>query len=155
MANVSKNELYNLICKYYEEHGNDSPVPWNRGYSVSEWASVLKVEIAPATITALVREGLLAVKEARTFDTGRTVRCYYKPHTLEERDARLAEVERQHKIEWAKCTIEKYEDHQRDAQEIYEKSVADAEQCLKKTLAVLEQWYEEAVALLKENDEVV
>jgi hypothetical protein len=155
MANVSKNELYNLICEYYEEHGNNSPVPWNRGFSVSEWASLLKVKIAPATITALVREGLLAVKEARAFDTGRTVRCYYKPHTLEERDARLAEGERQRKIEWAKWTIEGYEDRKRGAQENYQKCVADAGQQFEETLANLEQWYEEAVALLKENDEVV
>lgn len=56
MANINKNELYNLICEYYENNALQE-----NGYSMREWANLLGVSIAPATITALVREGLLVV----------------------------------------------------------------------------------------------
>ena len=150
---INKNELYNLICEYYEEEGNYVSALWDRGYSMNDWAGILGVEIAPATITALVREGLLVVKEGPAYGSRRTVRYYHKPYTIEERDARLAEGKRQRKIDDAKRMVEGYEDRKRRAYEIYEKCVADAEQCLKETLAEYEQWYAEAVALLEENNE--
>lgn len=153
MANINKNELYNLICKYYEEEGNYVPVLWSRGYSMNAWAGILGVNIAPATITALVREGLLVVEEGQVGGSRRTVRYYHKPYTVEERDARLAEGKRQRKIEDAKYMVEGYEDRKRRAYEIYEKCVADAEKCLKDTLVEYEQWYAEAVAFLEENNE--
>lgn len=155
MANINKNELYNLICEYYEENGKYISALWNKGNTMNDWAGLLGVSIAPATITALVREGLLVVEEGPAYGSRRTVKYYHKPYTPEERDARLAEGERQRKIEWAKWTIEGYEDRKRGAQENYQKCVADAGQQFEETLANLEQWYEEAVALLKENDEVV
>lgn len=58
MANINKNELYNLICEYYENNALQE-----NGYSMREWANLLGVSIAPATITALVREGLLVVED--------------------------------------------------------------------------------------------
>lgn len=155
MANVSKNELYHLICEYYEEEGNYTSALWDRGYSMNDWAGLLGVSIAPATITALVREGLLVVEDGPACSSRRTVKYYHKPYTIEERDARLAEGKRQRKIDNAKWMVENYEDRKRGAHRIYEKCVADAEQCLKETLASIEQMYEEAIAFLKENDEVV
>lgn len=79
MANINKNELYNLICEYYE---NNDALQEN-GYSMREWANLLGVSIAPATITALVREGLLVVDGSR-----RTVKHYRKVYTIEGRDRR-------------------------------------------------------------------
>lgn len=153
MANINKNELYNLICEYYEENGKYVGDLWGIGFSMSEWADHLGVNIAPATITALVREGLLEVEEHRAYGSRRMVKYYHKPYSLEEQEARLAEQKHQRKIDDAKRMVEDYEDRKRRAYEIYEKCVADAEKCLKETLADYEQWYAEAVALLEENNE--
>ena len=147
MANINKNELYNLICEYYEENGKYLPALWGNGYTMNDWATILGVEIAPATITALVAE------EGQAWNSRRTVKYYHKPYTPEEREARLAEIKRQHKIDDAKLIIECYEDSKRCAYEIYEKRVADAEKCLKEALAKYEKRYNEAVALLEENNE--
>lgn len=153
MANINKNELRNLIYEYYEENGKYIPVLWYEGYTMNGWASVLGVEIAPATITALVREGFLVAEEGQAWDSRRTVKYYHKPYTPEEREASLAELERQHKIDDAKLIIECYEDSKHYAYKIYEKRVADAEKYLKEDLAKCERRYNEAVALLKENNE--
>ena len=150
---INKNELYNLICEYYEENGNYVSTLWDRGYSMNDWAGILGVKIAPATITALVREGFLVAEEGQAQGSRRTVKYYHKPYTIEERDARLAKGKRQRKIDDAKRMVEGYEDRKRRAYEIYEKCVADAEQCLKETLAEYEKRYAEAVALLEENNE--
>lgn len=150
---INKNELYNLICEYYEENGKYISALWNKGNTMNDWAGLLGVNIAPATITALVREGLLAVEEGQAYGSRRTVKYYHKPYTPEEREARLAEQEHQRKIDDAKRMVEDYENRKRRAYEIYEKCVADAEQCLKDTLADYEQWYKEAIAFLEENNE--
>ena len=153
MANINKNELYNLICEYYEKEGKYVSALWDKGNTMNDWAGLLGVSIAPATITALVREGLLVVEEGQAYGSRRTVKYYHKPYTPEEREARLAEIKHQRKIDDAKRMVEGYEDRKRRAYEIYEKCVADAEKCLKETLADYEQWYAEAVALLEENNE--
>lgn len=153
MANINKNELYNLICEYYEENGKYISALWDKGNTMNDWADVLGVNIAPATITALVREGLLVVEEGQAYGSRRTVKYYHKLYTPEEREARLAEQKHQRKIDDAKQMVEGYEDRKRRAYEIYEKSVADAEKCLKDTLADYERWYAEAVAFLEENNE--
>ena len=153
MANINKNELCNLIYKYYEENGKYLPALWGKGYTMNDWASILEVGIAPATITALVREGFLVAEEGQTQDSRRVVKYYHKPYTPEEREARLAEIKRQRKIDDAKLMIECYEDSKRCAYEIYEKRVADAEKCLKEALANYEKRYNEAIALLEENNE--
>ena len=153
MANINKNELYNLICEYYEENGKYISALWGRGYAMNDWADILGVSIAPATITSLVHEGLLVVEECRADGSRRIIRYYHKPYTPEEREARLVEIKYQRKINNAKQMIKDYEDCKRRAHEIYEKSVADAEQCLKETLANYEQQYADAVAFLEENNE--
>ena len=153
MANINKNELCNLIYKYYEENGEYIYVLWREGYTMNDWASILEVEIAPATITALVREGFLVAEEGQARDSRRTVKYYHKPYTPEERDARLAEMKRRREIENAKYMIKYYEDSKRCAYETYEKRVADAEKCLKEALADYEKRYNEAIALLEENNE--
>ena len=153
MANVNKNELYNLICEYYEKNGKYISALWDKGNTMNDWAGLLGVNIAPATITALVREGLLVAEEGQVYGSRRTVKYYHKPYTPEEREARLAEQKHQRKIDDAKRMVEGYEDRKRRAYEIYEKCVADAEKCLKDTLAEYEQWYAEAVAFLEENNE--
>lgn len=153
MANINKNELYNLICEYYEKEGKYVPVLWEKGYAMNDWAGLLGVSIAPATITALVREGLLVVEDGREYGTYRKVRHYHKPYTPEEQKAGLEAIKHQRKIDDAKRMVEGYEDRKRHAYEIYENCVANAEKCLKETLADYEQWYAEAVALLEENNE--
>ena len=153
MANINKNELRNLIYKFYEENGKYIPALWNNGHTMNDWAGILGVEIAPATITALVREGFLVAEEGQAQDSRRTVKYYHKPYTPEEREARLAEIKRQREIDNAKRMIECYEDSKRCAYEIYEKRVADAEKCLKEALANYEKRYNEAIALLEENNE--
>ena len=153
MANINKNELCNLIYKFYEKNGKYIPVLWYNGYTMNDWASILGVEIAPATITALVREGFLVAEEGQAQGSRRTVKYYHKSYTPEEREARLAEIKRQRKIDDAKLMIECYEDSKRCAYEIYEKRVADAEKCLKEALANYEKRYNEAIALLEENNE--
>lgn len=153
MANINKNELCNLIYKYYEENGKYIPVLWYEGYTMNDWASILGVEIAPATITALVREGFLVAEEGQAQGSRRVVKYYHKSYTPEEREARLAEIKRRRKIDDAKLMIECYEDSKRCAYEIYEKRVAEAERSLKEALANYEKRYNEAVALLEENNE--
>ena len=153
MANINKNELCNLIYKYYEENGKYIPALWHNGYTMNDWATILEVEIAPATITALVREGFLVAEDGQAWDSRRTVKYYHKSYTPEEREARLAEIERRHKIDDAKLMIECYEDRKRRAYEIYEKCVADAEESLNEALADYEKRYNEAIALLEENNE--
>ena len=153
MANINKNELYNLICEYYGEKGKYVPTLWGRGYAMNDWANILGVSIAPATITSLVHEGLLVVEEGQVSGSRRIIRYYHKSYTPEERDARLAELKHQRKINDSKRIIKDYEDCKRRAHEIYEKSVADAEKCLKETLANYEQQYADAVAFLEENNE--
>ena len=153
MANINKNELCNLIYKFYEENGKYIPALWDKGHTMNDWASILGVEIAPATITALVREGFLVAEEGQTWDSRRTVKYYHKPYTPEEREARLAEIKRQRKIDNAKQMIKGYEDRKRRIYEIYEKCVADAEKCLKESLADYEKRYNEAIAILEENNE--
>lgn len=153
MANINKNELRNLIYKYYEENGKYLPALWHNGYTMNDWAGILGVEIAPATITALVREGFLVAEEGQARDSRRTVKYYHKPYTPEEREARLAEIKRQREIDSAKWMVENYEDYKRRAYEIYEKCVADAEKSLNEALADYEKRYNEAIALLEENNE--
>ena len=153
MANINKNELCNLIYKYYEENGEYIPALWGKGHTMNYWASILGVEIAPATITALVREGFLVAEEGQAWDSRRTVKYYHKPYTPEEREARLAEIKRRRKIDDAKYMIEWYEDSKRCEYKTYEKRVADAEKCLKEALADYEKRYNEAVAFLEENNE--
>ena len=63
MANINKNELCNRIYEFYEKNGKYIPVLWYEGYTMNDWASILGVEIAPATIMALVREGFLEAEE--------------------------------------------------------------------------------------------
>ena len=150
MANINKNELYNLICEFYEDNDGASAL-WKNGYSMREWASLLGVSIAPATITTLVREGLLVAEDIEESHPRRTVKYYRKAYTLEEKQAHEARMEKyrlDEEIENAKKTVEGYEDRKRRAYAIYEKCVADAEWCLKETLADYEQWYNEAVAFL-------
>jgi hypothetical protein len=127
---------------------------WQTGYCMKEWANLLGVSIAPATITTLVREGLLVAEEGNTYCRTKGRKYYHLPYTPEEREARLAEQERLRRIRDAKYMVEMYEDRKRGAQKIYEKCVADAEWCLKETLADIEQWYTDAVAFLEENNEV-
>lgn len=153
MANINKNELCNLIYEYYKENGDDVPALWGKGHSMNDWADILGVSIAPATITALVREGFLAVEEGQASGSRRTVKYYHKPYTLEEREAHLAEHKHQRKVNDAKQTVESYEDRKRRAYEIYKQSIADAERVLKETLANYEQGYADAVAFLEENNE--
>ena len=153
MANINKNELCNLIYEYYKENGECLPVLWNNGHTMNDWADILGVEIAPATITALVREGFLVAEEGQAQGSRRTVKYYHKPYTPEEREARLAEIKRQRKIDSAKQMVESYEDYKRRAREIYEKCVADAEKSLNEALADYEKQYNEAIALLEENNE--
>lgn len=153
MANINKNELCNLIYEFYEENGKYIPVLWDKGYTMNDWAGILGVKIAPATIMALVREGFLVAEDGQVGSSRRNVKYYHKPYTLEEREARLAEIKRQRKIDDAKQMVEGYEDSKRRAYEIYEKCVADAEKCLKKALADYEKRYNEAIALLEENNE--
>ena len=153
MANINKNELCNLIYEYYKENGKYIPALWGKGYTMNDWANILGVEIAPATITALVREGFLVAEESQVGGSCRNVKYYHKPYTPEEREARLAEIKRQRKIDNAKQMIEDYEDSKRRVYKIYEKWVADAEKCLKEILADYEKRYNEAIALLKENNE--
>ena len=153
MANINKNELCNLIYKFYEENGKYIPVLWDKGYTMNDWADILGVEIAPATITALVREGFLVAEEGQASGSRRVVKYYHKPYTPEEREAHLAEIKRQRKIDSAKQMVESYEDYKRRAYEIYEKCVADAEKRLNAALADYEKQYNEAVALLEENNE--
>ena len=153
MANINKKELRNLIYKYYEENGKYLPALWGKGYTMNDWATILEVEIAPATITALVREGFLVAKEGQAWGSRRTVKYYHKSYTPEEREACLAEGKRQRKIDDAKYMIEWYEDSKRCAYETYKKRVADAEKSLKETLADYEKRYNEAVAFLEENNE--
>ena len=153
MANINKNELCNLIYKFYEENGKYIPALWDKGHTMNDWASILGVEIAPATITALVREGFLVAEEGQTWDSRRTVKYYHKPYTPEEREARLAERKRQREIDDAKYMIKYYEDSKRCVYETYKKRVADAEESLKEALAHYEKRYNEAVALLEENNE--
>ena len=153
MANINKNELRNLIYKYYEENGKYLPALWRNGYTMNDWATILEVEIAPATITALVREGFLVAEEGLARDSRRTVKYYHKSYTPEEREACLADLKRQREIDDAKLMIECYEDSKRCAYEIYEKRVADAEKCLKDALANYEKRYNEAIAFLEENNE--
>ena len=153
MANINKNELRNLIYKYYEENGKYFTVLWNNGHTMNDWAGILGVEIAPATITALVREGFLVAEEGQAWNSRRTVKYYHKPYTPEERKARLAEIKRQRKIDDAKLMVKNYEDYKRRAREIYEKCVADAEESLNEALADYEKRYNEAIALLEENNE--
>lgn len=153
MANINKNELYNLICEYYEEEGKYVPTLWGRGYAMNDWADILGVSIAPATITSLVHEGLLVVEEYRADGSRRIIRYYHKPYTPEEREARLAEIKHQRKINSAKQMVEGYEDYKRRAREIYEQCVADAEKRLNEALADYEKQYNEAIAFLEENNE--
>ena len=153
MANINKNELCNLIYKFYEENGKYLPVLWGNGYTMNDWSGILEVEIAPATITALVREGFLVAEEGQAQGSRRTVKYYHKSYTPEEREARLAERKRQREIDDAKFMIKYYEDSKRCAYETYEKRVADAEKSLNETLANYEKQYNEAVALLEENNE--
>ena len=153
MANINKNELRNLIYKYYEENGEYIIDLWYEGYTMNDWASILEVEIAPATITALVREGFLVAEEGQARDSRRTVKYYHKSYTPEEREARLAEIKRRRKIDDAKYMIKYYEDSKRCAYETYKKRVADAKESLNEALADYEKRYNEAVALLEENNE--
>ena len=153
MANINKNELCNLIYKYYKENGKYLPALWGKGYTMNDWASILEVEIAPATITALVREGFLVAEEGQAWNSRRTVKYYHKSYTPEEREARLAEIKRRRKIDDAKYMIKYYEDTKRCVYESYEKRVADAKKCLKEALANYEKRYNEAVAFLEENNE--
>ena len=153
MANINKNELRNLIYEYYKENGEWCPVLWNNGHTMNDWAGILGVEIAPATITALVREGFLVAEEGQARDSRRTVKQYHKSYSPEERKARLADIKRQRKIDSAKQMVKSYEDYKRRAYEIYEKCVADAEKSLNEALADYEKQYNEAIALLKENNE--
>ena len=152
MANINKNELRNLIYKFYDENGKYLPVLWEEGYTMNDWADILEVEIAPATITALVREGFLVAEEGQAQGSRRVVKYYHKPYTPEEREARLAELKRQRKIDSAKQMVEGYEDSKRRAYEIYEKCVAEAERSLKEALANYEKQYNEAIAFLEENN---
>lgn len=153
MANINKNELRNLIYKYYKENGKYLPALWGEGYTMSDWASILEVEIAPATITALVREGFLVAEEGQAWDSRRTVKYYHKSYTPEEREACLADIKRQREIDDAKLMIKYYEDRKRCAYETYEKRVADAEESLNEALADYEKRYNEAIAFLEENNE--
>ena len=153
MANINKNELCNLIYEYYKENGKYIPALWGKGYTMNDWADILGVKIAPATIMALVREGFLVAEEGQAQDSRRTVKYYHKPYTPEEREARLADIKRQREINSAKQMVESYEDYKRRAYEIYEKCVADAEKSLNEALADYEKQYNEAIALLEENNE--
>lgn len=153
MANINKNELCNLIYKYYEENGKYLPALWGKGYTMNDWAGILEVEIAPATITALVREGFLVAEEGQAWNSRRTVKYYHKPYTPEEREASLADGKRQREIDDAKYIIKYYEDSKRCAYETYEKRVADLKKSLNEALAHYEKRYNEAIALLEENNE--
>ena len=86
MANINKNELYNLICEYYEDNLESHFQHRNltNGMSYGEWRHWLDVEFAPATLSSLVREGKIEVYE-RGWGSKAT-KLYYKPLTDDERE---------------------------------------------------------------------
>lgn len=86
MANISKNELYNLICEYYEDNLESRCQHRNLtdGMSYGEWRHWLDVEFAPATLSSLVREGKIEVYERGW--RSKTTKLYYKPLTDDERE---------------------------------------------------------------------
>lgn len=151
MAFINKNDLYNLICDYYDsdEHSLDYDI-WHGGKTMTEWCDALGVSIASPTMTALVREGLLVAEEKRVYNSGsRTVRYYHKPYSVEEQEKNDIARKEWKRITDAENMIKGYEDRKRRAYEIYEKCVADAKKCLDETLADYEQWYNEAVIVLE------
>lgn len=149
---INKNELYNLICDYYDEANGWRADLYGDGMTMAQWAEELGVVIAPTTMTALVKEGLLVAKDVYE-RSSKPKRHYHKPYSEEEANTLREEHKRQQKIADAKNMIKGYEDRKRRAYEIYEKTVADAKYCLENTLAKYEKWYAEAVAFLEENNE--
>lgn len=142
---INKNELYNKICEYYDEIGWAGDL-YGSGLTMNDWANRLGVQIAPATMTALVRDGFLVVEDCKP------VKRYHKPYTEKEAKALHEKSQHQKKINDARNMIKSYEDRKRNAIKNYEKAVANAEQCLQRTLAEYEQWYKEAVVFLEENN---
>lgn len=86
MANINKNELYNLICEYYEDNIESDFQRRNltNGMAYGEWRHWLGVEFAPASLSALVREGKMEVRE-RGWGSNAT-KMYYKPLTETEQE---------------------------------------------------------------------
>lgn len=86
MANINKNELYNLICEYYENNIDVDSQRHNltNGMSYGEWRHWLDVEFAPATLSSLVREGKIEVYERGWGN--KATKLYYKPLTDDERE---------------------------------------------------------------------
>lgn len=149
---INKNELYNLICDYYDKANGWRADLYGNGMTMTQWAGELGVVIAPTTMTALVKEGLLVAKDV--YERGsKPKRHYHKPYDEEEANALREEHKRQQKIADAKSMIRGYEDRKRRAYEIYEKCVADAKHCLENTLANYEEWYNDAIAFLEENND--
>lgn len=152
MAYINKNDLYNLICDYYDsnEHCLDYDI-WHDGKTMTEWSDALGVNIASPSMTALVREGLLIVEEKYTHGSGRrTTKYYHKPYSAEEQKQNDIARKEWKRITDAESIVNGHEDRKRRAYEIYEKCVADAKNCLEKTLAEYEQWYNEAMSVLEE-----
>ena len=96
MANINKNELYNLICEYYEKILTDDNSCQREikgltdGMTYSEWSDTLcDVKFVPPSMTALVREGKMAIYE-RGWTRNNNTKSYYKP--LTDREKQMIEL---------------------------------------------------------------
>lgn len=141
MANVNKNELYNLICEYYEDNIESHLQHRNltNGMAYAEWRHWLGVEFAPASLSALVREGKMEMSERGW--GGNTTKMYYKPLTkTEQKQMELAE---------AKYFLARVETERTALENLRQSEIARIERAYKEKEEEMNIRYQECLAVLE------
>lgn len=135
-----KNELYKAIKSHCEDNQC-----WGVRYTAKEWNEMLDTSYSAATFTSLVSNGHLT-REKRY---GEKSYSYGLADTDEMREAR-AKAKREREIEYAKYTVEHYDENTARARARYEEAIRRAEEQLKQDLEWEAERLAKAKALLEE-----
>lgn len=136
-----KNELYKAIMNYCDENHC-----WTAYNTAKDWNDCLGTSYSAATFTSLVSSGHL-VRDKLYGEKSYSYRLAPTPEELQKR----AEAKRQDEIEYAKRTIERYDERVADIKERYEELIAEAERYLKERMAFVEEDTAKAKELLKQE----
>lgn len=149
MANINKNELYNLICEYYENNIKDCGTSdglyreLTAGMSFAEWKATLNEDFSPASMTALVREGQM--EERINYYGTRACRSYYKP--LTDAEHKMIQITR------AKVFLDQVETKKMLAETRYLHELKSIEEKYNHKLEELDKRRQECIAILEEYHE--
>lgn len=131
---MGKKEVYQAIT----EHGDTSS--W---LSLSQWSDILNTKIAPATMTALVNDGLIVRK--KEYDWYHRNECYkYRAISCGEYQALCDEAEQKAEIKKMREFLDKYDSLCANIQEDLDGLDDEMEKAIQKIKAEYEQrrkWY--------------